>query len=178
MTQAITSTGTSFTSDLAELLLQVETNQSESARLQRDSARESYLENAQQQVEALHDAADATRAGAYTAAALSFASGAFSVGSASLNSTDGFDAKLLGSLAKTTGELAAPLKSLVGDSTAEDFRAQAKYFETRAEQAKWEASDASTAIDKAERRGDKVLDSLQGIQSDRNSANNTVIGRI
>ncbi|HEY0465057.1 MAG TPA: hypothetical protein VGC79_12645, partial [Polyangiaceae bacterium] len=77
-----------------------------------------------------------------------------------------------------SGELAAPLKSLVGDSTAELFQAEAKRFETLTEQAKWEAGDASASIDQAERRGDKVLDVLQGIQNDTNSSASAIIGRI
>lgn len=45
-------------------------------------------------------------------------------------------------------------------------------------QAKWQAGDASTSIDKANKAVDKYLDLLQGIQRDEHGANNAIIGRI
>ena len=175
MTQPITSPSTSVAGELASLLLEIETNQSESSRLARDAARENYLEQSEQQVNALHAAADATRAGAFISAGLTVASGGFAVGAAT---SCGPDARLFSASSKTCGDLSAPLRSLVGESTAADLQATAKLHETLAEQAKWEASDASTSADKADRRGDKALDLLQGIQSDSNSSANAIIGRI
>jgi len=195
MTQAITgSNSTSFAGELATLLIQIESNQSESSRLTRDAARESYLDNAQKQVDALHVAADATRVGAVAAAVCTVASGGFSIAAASAQfdadvgkatncnalqvASDELNAKLFDAAAKTSGAVATPLKSFVGDSTAEDFQAEAKRFETRGEQAKWQAGDASSSAEKADRLGDKVLDLLQGIQSDANNSTNAIIGRI
>ncbi|HEX2673143.1 MAG TPA: hypothetical protein VHM25_19820, partial [Polyangiaceae bacterium] len=71
-----------------------------------------------------------------------------------------------------------PLQAMVGDSVASDYQAEAKRRETLAEEARWQADDASTAIDKAEKRGDKALDTLQSIQQNENSSAVTIIGRI
>jgi len=195
MTQAISgNNATSYVGELATLLIQIETNQSESSRLERDAARQTYLDDAQQQVDALHAAADATRTGAYLSAALTVASGGLSIASAASQfdaevgkatcgnslavASDELDAKVFGAAAKASGDLAAPVKSFIGDSTAEDFQAEAKRFEALGEQAKWQASDASASADRADRLGDKVLDLLQGIQSDTKSAASAIIGRI
>ncbi len=75
MTQAITgSPVTSFASELAELLLDVESTQSDAAHLSRDAARKDFLDQAQQQVDALHAAADDVRNGAWVSAAFTAAS--------------------------------------------------------------------------------------------------------
>jgi hypothetical protein len=195
MTQAISSTTfASSVSDLAVLLIESEDTQAESAKLQRDAARQSFLDNAQQQVDALHDAASATMTGAFIGASLSIAGGACQIGAASFQydvdmgkahndclseiASNQLNANIYGDMGQISAKLADPTKSIVGDSTAEGFQAEAKRHETLAEQAKWQASDASTAIDKAEKRGDKLLDSLQGIQQDENSSANAIIGRI
>jgi len=194
MTQAISGANVSgFASELAVLLIENETNQADSARLERDAARQSFLDQAQQQVDALHEAANATMAGALVSASLSVAGGACLVGAASYQfqanmgvaadagplaiSANKYNADVLSALA-TTGKLADPLKALIGDSTAAHYQAEAKHHEILGEQAKWQASDASSALDKADKQGDKVLDLLAGIQRDQNSATNAVIGRI
>ena len=175
MTQTISNAGASgFASELAVLLIENETNQSETSRMQRDAARQEVLNQAAEQVAALHDAADATMYGAVVGAAFSVAGGAFQIGAAT---SDSCKAKVLGAIANTSDRLAAPADAL-GKGTAERYQAEAKRHETFAEQAKWQSSDASTSIDKADKQGDKVLDLLQGIQRDQNSSNNSIIGRI
>jgi hypothetical protein len=80
MTQPIsTSTASSFATDLAELLLNVETVRSDSAQLERDSARKDFLEQAEHQVQALHEAADDVRTGAWVAAAFTVTSSVVSI---------------------------------------------------------------------------------------------------
>src|SRR5437763_1566622 len=80
MTQAITASSvTSFAAELAELLIETETVQSDSARQQRDAARTDFLHEAENQVKALHDAANDLRTGAWASAALSVASSACSI---------------------------------------------------------------------------------------------------
>jgi hypothetical protein len=195
MTQAISSANsTSFAGELAAMLIEKESTQADSAKQQRDAARESFLEHAQQQVDALHDAADATMTGAFIGASMSIAGGVCQMGAASFQydadvgkayrgcplqvASDQFHSNVLGDLAEVSSKLADPTKALVGDSTAARFQAEAKRSETLGEQAQWQADDASSAIDKAERRGDKVLDVLQGIQQNENSSTSALIGRI
>jgi len=193
MTQAISgSSVTSFAAQLAELLIQNETVQAEADRSQRDAARAAYLSNAQAQVEALHAAADATEIGALAGAAFSIAGGACAIGAAECK----FDAQTtarsdtltiaghtreanyLQSASKGFCDLAGPAKALIGDGPAEHGKAEAKRFETLAEQQKWQASDASTEIDKTNRLGDKLLDLVQSLNQAQDSATNAVIGRI
>ncbi len=210
MTQAITgSVVTSFAGELAELLLNVESAQSDAATLARDAARKDFLAEAELQVDALHAAADDVRNGAWASAAFTVASSAFAIegavsqydadmGAAQLSglnlrspcdrltavglgesvASDGQAAKIAGALAKGFGELAPVAKSLVGDAAAQDANASAHYFETLAEKAKWLASDASREIDQVARQGDKLLEILQSLNQDQNSANNALIGRI
>jgi hypothetical protein len=64
------------------LLLQNEDNQTQSARLSRDAARDSFMSESKMQIEALHAAADATASGAALSAAISIAGGACSVAGA------------------------------------------------------------------------------------------------
>jgi hypothetical protein len=194
MTQAISSaSASSFASELAVLLVENESNQSEAARIQRDAARQEFLDQSAKQVAALHDAADATTNGALVSAAFSVAGGACQIGAASaqykvdnLKATDGscvdeasyqLKASVLGALASTSDKLAAPADALF-KGTAERYQAEAKRHETLGEQAKWQSSDASSSIDKADKQSDKVLDLLQGIQRDQNSSTNSIIGRI
>ena len=87
-------------------------------------------------------------------------------------------ANILGTLGRSFDALGAPAKSLIGDAPAQDANASAKYFETLTEKAKWLEGDASAEIDKVAKLGDKILDVLQGINQDQNSANNALIGRI
>lgn len=199
MTQAIAQSAVGFVSELAELLIQTESAQSDSADLQRDAARKDFLENAQHQVDALHEAADDVRTGAFVSAAFTVAGAACSIGSAIdqygadkgsatlcangpkttpeiANNTKW--ANILGSTGKGLDALGGAMKTFVGDAASADANAKAKYFETQGEKAKWLASDASTEIDKVAQLGDKLLDTLQGINQDQNAANNALIGRI
>jgi hypothetical protein len=199
MTQAIAPTAVGFASELAELLIQTESAQSDSANLQRDDARKDFLENAQHQVDALHEAADDVRTGAFVSAAFTVAGAACSIGSAiDQYAADKGSAVLCANGPKTTPDIAnntkwanifgatgkgldalgGAMKTFVGDAGAADDNAKAKYFETQAEKAKWLEGDASTEIDKVAQLGDKILDTLQGINQDQNSANNALIGRI
>jgi hypothetical protein len=195
MTQAISSTSAStFAGELAVLLIETDSNRAESDRLERDSARTVFLDNAQHQVDALHAAADATAAGALISGAFSVASGAFSIAAASSQydadlgkasgtpgcqiASDQFDANIENAEAKLYGAFGEAGKGIFGDSTAQDCQADAKHFETLAAQSQWQASDASSDADKADKQMDKVLEILQGIQRDQNSANNAIIGRI
>jgi hypothetical protein len=194
MTQAIsTASATTFAGELAVLLIETDANRAESDRLQRDSARASFLENAQNQVDALHAAADATATGALVSAAFTIGSGAFAIGAAnsqydadmakaagasSCTAANQFDANLLTVYAKTYEALGTAGKAIVGDSVALDCQAEAKRYETLGAQAQWQASDAGSDLDKTDKRSDKVLDILQGIQRDQHTANNAIIGRI
>ena len=67
---------------------------------------------------------------------------------------------------------------MAGQSIAARDQAAAKRWESAGTQAQWQASDASTTIDKANKQGDTLLDTLQGLQRDQNAANNAIIGRI
>jgi hypothetical protein len=199
MTQAIAPSAVGFASELAELLIQTESAQSDAANLQRDAARKDFLENAQHQVDALHAAADDVRSGAFVSAAFTVAGAACSVASAiDQFAADSDSATLCAKGPKTTPAIAnntkwanifsatgkgldslgGAMKTFVGDAAAADANANAKYFETQGEKAKWLEGDASTEIDKVARLGDKILDTLQGINQDQNSANNALIGRI
>jgi hypothetical protein len=210
MTQPIsTSTASSFATGLAELLLNVETVRSDSAQLERDSARKDFLEQAEHQVQALHEAADDVRTGAWVAAAFTVASSVVSIeGAVSKYNADMDQAQLNGinprspckaadalALAKGVASaskaanlllsgsklleaLASPAKQLLGDAPADDANANAKLFETLAEKAKWAAGDASTEIDQAAQLTNKLLDLVQGIHQDQNTANNALIGRV
>jgi hypothetical protein len=199
MTQAIAPSAVGFASELAELLMQTETAQSDSAQLQRDAARKDFLENAQHQIDALHEAANDTRTGAFVSAAFTVASSACSVASAvdqydaDMGSSklcalgpkitadiasDTRDANTWNTIAKGLDGFGSAEKTYIGDAAVTDDNAKAKYFETQAEKAKWLEGDASTEIDKVARLGDKILDTIQGINQDQNSANNALIGRI
>jgi hypothetical protein len=200
MTSAITgSVVTSFAADLAELLLNVESAQSDSATLTRDAARQDLLAEAQHQVDALHAAADDARNGAWVSAALATVGSACQMISA-INTYDADmgasklcalgprttadiaeatkSASLWAATGKVLNELAAPVKTLLGDAPAADDNARAKYFETLVDKAQWVASDASSELDKVAKLGDKVLDLLQGINQDQNSSNSALINRI
>jgi hypothetical protein len=213
MTQAISGGSTSAVTELAMLLVEIDSNQAETDKASRQEARQSYLEHAREQVDALLSAANETMNGALVGAAFSVAGGALSVAgavsqydadmsnaAASSLKADRFaqcsptyaqslrsfetaaagateDANILNASGKTLSALAAPAQSFA-DAAAQRFRAAAKNEEVLGEQAKWEAGDASTSADKADKQIDKFLDLLQGIQRDQNSANNAIIGRI
>lgn len=192
-----------FAGELVALLLQNEANQDESAHLQRNAAREQFLQDAQTQVNELNAAADATMTAAFVSAAFSVAGGACNVvGAVSQFQADtnaaGLDPKdfrpetialrqvvaqetktatILNDVGKTAGELAQP-SNMIGESIAGHHQAAAKRSETAGAQDQWQASDASSAIDKASKQSDAILDILQGIQRDQNASNNAIIGRI
>ena len=86
-------------------------------------------------------------------------------------------AKIWNAVGKTASELSKPT-TMIGQSIAEHDQASAKKWETAAAQAQWQASDASTAIDKANKQSDALLDTLQGIQRDQHQSDNAIIGRI
>jgi len=204
MTTAVSNTNAvGFSGQLAELLLQNDENQSESARLQREAARSSYLDAVQSQVNELNAAADATMSAAFVSAAFSIGGGACEIGGAvvqfkadtnaagldpkdfscesiglrQLVATETESAKIWNAIGKTSSELANPT-AMIGQSIAGHDEASAKRWEAAAAKAQWEVSDASTEIDKAGKRSDATLGALQGIQNDQNAANNAVIGRI
>ena len=191
MPQAISAaSATDFVAELAQLLLETEQVQSDSAHLERDSARADVLHEAENQVKALHDAADDMRTGAWASAAMSVASSACSIaGSVEQFKADSALSKHCGAadqllankwsaIGKGLENLAAPTKALVGDAPAADANANAKLFETLADKAKWLSGDANDEIQTAAKLGDKILDVLQGINQDQNAANNALIGRI
>ena len=195
MTQAISHASASgFAAELAVLQLDIEANQSESARLQRDAARDSYTKHAEQQVDALHAAADATLTGALLSASLTAVSGACQIGAAQFQydaevaranggsalgfASDTRTARVFGELGKALGNVAEPVGTLVGGSSAAHHQAEAKRQELLAEQAKWRASDASSSLDKADHQSDQVLDLLQGIQQGQRAADMAITGRI
>lgn len=194
MTQAISSANASgFASELAVLLLENESNQAECARQTRDAAREDVLSNAQHQIDALHSAADATMDSAFVSAALTVTAGACEFAAASSQydvdeakakggcaieiASDQFDATVLSKIAGASSSLGGIAGSF-GKGLDEHYQADAKHYEIMADQAKWQASDASSSLDKADRQGDKVLDAVQSIQRDQNASNNAIIGRI
>jgi hypothetical protein len=182
MTSAISTTSvSSFATELAALLIQNETTQSDADRASRDAARAAYLEDAQHQIDALHAAADALETGAFASAALSIAGSACSVG-ATIEKFDAggctSDSALLENGGKLCADLAPFANTVTGDVPQKHLEADAKRFETLAEQAKWQASDASSEIDKADRLGAKLLDIVQSLNQAQDSATNAVIGRI
>ena len=192
MTQPISSTNvTSFATELAALLIQNETMQSDADRTTRDTARATFLQDSQNQVDALHAAADATEQGALVGAAFSVAAGACSIGAASYKfdaETDGCDkiaaasdsesASDLGTLGSTYSALGKLEETCVGQVQSEHDQASAKRFETLAAQAKWQADDAATEVNKTATLGGKILDIVQSLNQDQSSATNAVIGRI
>jgi len=182
MNSAISTTSvSSFATELAELVIQNETTQSDADRATRDAARAAYLEDAQHQVDALHAAADAMETGAFISAAFSIAGSACSF-SATVEKfdVDGCASKTaqLENSSKLCGELAPIAKTVTGDTPQKHLEADAKRFETLAERAKWQASDASSEIDKAYQLGAKLLDIVQSLNQAQDSATNAVIGRI
>jgi len=191
----------SFASELATLLIETENSQSDAAHSERDAARSHYLADANAQIQKLHDAADATEAGALTSGALTMAGGALQIGAASAQFTydtdkasvcelsastdvkqrlasEAFNAGFLQTSGKLLGDCAAPVKAFLGDAAAARDQADAKTYETLGEQAQWQMSDASASIDKASKVGDKILDVVQSLQHDQAASNNAVIGRI
>ncbi|HET7546050.1 MAG TPA: hypothetical protein VFK05_39545 [Polyangiaceae bacterium] len=195
MTQAMSGAGSSSAAgELAALLIERESAQADSAKQDREAARRAFLGEAQQQVDALNEAAAATLTGAALGASLTVAGGAFQIGAATFQydvdmgkahgapataiATNELEASIRGDVGDTFAKLAEPGKALVGDSTAARYQAEAKHHETLAEQAKWQADDASATLDKADKRGDKVLDLLQGIQQEDQSSAQAIIGRI
>jgi hypothetical protein len=193
MSQAISNGSvTSFATALAELLIQNETNQSDADRVQRDAARATYLQDAQHQVDALHAAAGAAEAGALMGAAFNIAGAGLSIGAADYTfdaettnkcdvvtiASDTRDASTFQALSQGFSKLAPFADSLGGGRETDDDKANAKQYETLAEQAKWQASDAVTEIDKADKLGDKILDIVQSLNQAQDSATNAVIGRI
>lgn len=164
-----------YASELAVLMLENESQQEKSARLERDAARQSYLDYSQKQVDELHSAADATRVGALASAAFSVGSGAAMLAGAG---TCGGAAKKWDALAKTTGSLAQPANALLGEAPAGHARASAKEYETSAEQAKWDAGDVSETLQKLQRSSDKVLDFMKSTGDAENQTSAAIIGRI
>ena len=203
MTTISPSNAVGFTSELAALLLQNEANQAESAHLQRDAARESFLRDAQSQVSELNAAAKATLTSALVSAGFSMVGSACAIsGAVSQFKADttsaGLDpkdfscsavdlrrivageqktAKIWNAIGATSTALAEST-TMIGQSIAGHDQAAAKRSELASAQAQWEASDASSAIDKATKQSDTILDTLQGIQRDQNASNNAIIGRI
>jgi hypothetical protein len=192
MTRPIpSSSATSFGTELAELLIQNEAAQSDADRTQRDAARATFLQDSQHQVEALNAAADATEQGALTGAVFSVAAGACSIAAASYKfdaETDGCDklatasdsesASDLGTLSGTLSTMGKFEQTWLGEGHAQHDQANAKRFETQAEQAKWQGDDATTELNKTDALGGKILDIVQSLNQDQNSATNAVIGRI
>ena len=185
---------TSFSAELAALLIENESNHAESQALAREAARNGYMENVKQQVTELHKAADSAMTGAFVQAGAAVASGAAQFGAANYQykadvaKADGACGKTVAHLqlessqrsagAKVFSEIGAAGKAIVFDRAAAYHQADAKLEESQAEQAKWQAGDASASIDKANKAVDKYLDLLQGIQRDEHGANNAIIGRI
>jgi len=192
-----------FTSELAALLLQNEDNRAESARQQRDLARQVYLQDVQQQVNELNAAADSTMTSALVSSVFTIAGGAAEINGAvsqfkadttsaglcpmdyspktvelrNVVASETQTAKIWNAVGKASSDLAQPTAA-VGQSISEHHQAAAKRFEAARDAAQWQASDASSTIDKANKQVDGFLDTLQGIQRDQNASNNAIIGRI
>lgn len=162
-------------SELAVLMLENESEQEKSARLERDAARQSYLDSSQKQVDALHDAADATKVGAWTSAAFTATSGAAMLAG---STTCGGAAKRWDALAKTTGALSQPANVLLGEAPAGHARANAKQYEVDAEQAKWHAGDVSETLQKLQRSSDKILDFMKSTGDSETQNTAAIVGRI
>jgi hypothetical protein len=186
-----TSSATGFAAELATLLIENETNQEDSNRMARDAARNAFLADAQKQVDALHAAAAAGEQGALAGAAFSIAGAGCSIGAAGYNydagvsgpktsegMSDMYSANDLQAVGKGFSDLSGVANSACGGRQSADDTADAKHFETLAAEAKWQADDASTEIDKADKLGDKIMDIVQSLNQDQNTAANAVIGRI
>ncbi|HEY4105304.1 MAG TPA: hypothetical protein VGM44_15510 [Polyangiaceae bacterium] len=185
-----TANTTDFASEIAALMVQNETTQEDSDRLTRDAARNAFLQNSQKQVDELHAAAAATETGALVGAAFSIAGAGCSIGAASysydaetvdagtLASRDKFDASVLQAAGSGFSGLSGQAVKIAGGRAADDDAAEAKRCEALAAESKWQADDASTAIDKADKTGDKIMDIVQSLNQDQNQANNAIIGRI
>jgi hypothetical protein len=81
-------------------------------------------------------------------------------------------------VSKGFSDLATPASTIAFGAAAENDKAQATRAETLSEQAKWQAGDASSEIDKTNAIGGKILDTVQSLNQDQNAAANAVIGRI
>ncbi len=190
--QVTPSSPDSFATEIAELLVQNETSQEDSARLSRDAARNAFLANEQTQVNELHDAARDAMTGALFGGAFDLAGVTFST----LGSLDQFkadttapceitrvadlkrDASILSAVSKGFSSLSACATSVAGTRPSDDDKAEAKRYETLGEAAKWQADDASTELNKAGQLSDKLLGIVQNLNQDQSSAAAAIIGRI
>ncbi|HEX3773638.1 MAG TPA: hypothetical protein VHV51_04185 [Polyangiaceae bacterium] len=192
MTTSIsTSSTTGFASEIAALIIQTETTQEDSDRLARDAARNAFLTDAQKQVDELHAGAAAGEAGALAGAAFSIAGAACNMGAAvdsydadtvdsqsSAKFSDQLDAKELQTAGSAFTSLSGVASQVAGGRESGDDAAEAKRYEALQAQDKWQADDASSEIDKADKLGDKIMDIVQSLDQDQNQANNAIIGRI
>jgi len=193
MSQPITCASvTGFAAELAELLVETETVQSDSDRTTRDAARREFLADAEKQVAELHEAATATATGALVGAAFTIAGAACSAASSvykfDADTADechlaeramyARDAGLAQSLGQGFSGLSAYASTLTGSRVSDDHKAEAKRAELHGEQARWQVDDATTEINRASQLGDKLLDILQSLNQDQTSANNAIIGRM
>jgi hypothetical protein len=176
MTQAISSySPTTFAGELAALSVENETQQTETDRLQRDAAREAFVADSAKEVAAMHAAADATATGAWASAGFSVAGGALAFVATATSGSTSCD---LTASSKVAQDLAAPANAVLGERAAGHEKANAKEAETMAEQDKWRLSDASSEIDKTSQQGGKILDAVQSIIQQQNSATVSLINRI
>jgi hypothetical protein len=192
-----------YMSELTALLIEHEENQSQSAHLEREAARTRFLQDTQAQVKQLNQAADATLNAALVSGVISVAGGVADVvgavdqfkadtNSAGLDPKDfcgeviemrktvaseTVAAKVWNTVGKTAAAFDKPTMML-GESAAEHHRAAAKEAEAAEARDQWQASDASTSIDKANKQSDALLDIYQGTQHDQAAANNSLVGRI
>lgn len=151
---------------LAKLMLDVDDTRAAADDEDLRAARETQREEDDRQVQALHDAADDVRNGAWVEGGLGLAGGALSIVGTAAGPThvDGADAATKAALAarqqqsnvvtqvgQTLSKLAQPTSTLVGSAPAKDA-------EARATQHKALSDDAGARAEEAEHQRDRVLD--------------------
>jgi hypothetical protein len=169
--------------EIALLVLNNENVQEEADRAERNAAREMRREAAEEEVEALKDAADALRTGAWVSGAMCLAGGALTVAGGVMS----LDAECAEELRECdvysdsgdiVSRLAQPANTLIGQSTAESFRADAKQAAFEGEQASFRVNDAGEHASKVLRNRERMLDAIETLNQAEQAATSAVIGNI
>lgn len=161
---------------LALLVLESQEQQQASELQNMALARERFVAESNEQVEAMHEQADAIRLGAAFQAAASCTAATIQVVDYLEVPEDGKCEAPIGEIcAGLASGLSEPLGKWVGDGPAADAAADAKQHGTQAQQAEWQLSDAKDAIDRSDRRQDQALQWLSGEVSSEAQANAAII---
>ena len=160
---------------LALLVLESQEEQQASHLQDLALARERFVVESNEQVEAMHDQADAIRLAAAFQAAASCTAATIQLDVC----IDPPECAKTASVMKISSELMSglsePLGKWVGDAPAADAAADAKQNATQAQQAEWQLSDAKDAIKRSDDRQGQALQWLSGEVSSEAQANAAII---